>query len=90
MTASPWANRCRKGGAHYNFTGPQGVGVANVGDSLMAIKKMVFDDRKLTLKQLKEALDSNFGGSSQVACTSCNQEDATYQIVMAAVKKILV
>jgi formate C-acetyltransferase len=78
----------QEGGAHYNFTGPQGVGVANVGDSLMAIKKMVFDDRKLTLKQLKEALDSNFGGAGS-ACTSRSQEDATYQIVMAAVKKIL-
>ncbi|EDS78370.1 pyruvate formate-lyase [Clostridium botulinum C str. Eklund] len=50
----------QEGGAHYNFSGPQGVGVANVGDSLMAIKKLVFDDKKITKEQLKEALDSNF------------------------------
>ncbi|KGM98021.1 pyruvate formate-lyase [Clostridium novyi A str. 4552] len=50
----------QEGGAHYNFSGPQGVGVANVGDSLMAIKKLVFDDEKITKEQLKEALDSNF------------------------------
>lgn len=51
----------QEGGAHYNFTGPQGVGVANVGDSLMAIKKLVFDEGKVTLSELKQALDSNFG-----------------------------
>lgn len=34
----------QEGGAHYNFTGPQGVGVANVGDSLMAIKRLVFEE----------------------------------------------
>lgn len=51
----------QEGGAHYNFTGPQGVGVANVGDSFAAIKKLVFDDKKITLKELKEALDTNFG-----------------------------
>ncbi|KGN02187.1 pyruvate formate-lyase [Clostridium novyi A str. 4570] len=50
----------QEGGAHYNFSGPQGVGVANVGDSLMAIKKLVFEDEKITKEQLKEALDSNF------------------------------
>lgn len=49
------------GGAHYNFTGPQGVGVANVGDSLMSIKKLVFEDGKYTLAQIKQAVDDNFG-----------------------------
>ncbi|MDQ0150546.1 glycyl radical protein [Eubacterium multiforme] len=48
------------GGAHYNFSGPQGVGVANVGDSLMAVKKLVFDDKKVTAKELKEGLANNF------------------------------
>ncbi len=50
----------QEGGAHYNFTGPQGVGVANVGDSLAAIKKLVFDEKVITLNELKSALDSNF------------------------------
>jgi len=53
----------QQGGAHYNFTGPQGVGVANVADSLIAIKKLVFDDKSISLQTLKEALDSNFGES---------------------------
>ncbi len=50
----------QEGGAHYNFTGPQGVGVANTGDSLTAIKKLVFDEKAITAKELKDALDSNF------------------------------
>lgn len=52
------------GGAHYNFTGPQGVGVANVGDSLMCIKELVFDKKKYTLAQIKQAMEDNFGGTS--------------------------
>lgn len=51
----------QEGGGHYRFSGPLGVGVANVGDSFMAIKKLIFDENKLTLEELKEALDSNFG-----------------------------
>ncbi|UJX42928.1 glycyl radical protein [Desulfovibrio sp. JY] len=52
----------QEGGAHYNFTGPQGVGVANAGDSLTAIKKLVFDDKALTMAELRELLATNFEG----------------------------
>lgn len=51
----------QEGGAIYNFTGPQGFGVANMADSLYAIKRLVFDERKLTLDEYKEALDDNYG-----------------------------
>lgn len=51
----------QEGGGHYRFSGPLGVGVANVGDSFMAIDKLVFEDGKITLEQLKEALNTNFG-----------------------------
>lgn len=51
----------QEGGAIYNFTGPQAFGVADTGDSMYAIQKNVFEDGKITLKQLKEALDANFG-----------------------------
>ncbi|MFV0362012.1 MAG: glycyl radical protein [Suipraeoptans sp.] len=51
----------QEGGAVYNFTGPQGFGVANMADSLYAIKKLVFDDKKATLKEFKEALATNYG-----------------------------
>lgn len=52
----------QEGGAHYNYTGPQGVGVANVGDSLTALKKLVFDEKAVTLAELKDALDTDFKG----------------------------
>lgn len=51
----------QEGGAVYNFTGPQGFGIANVTDGLYAIKKLVFEEKKLTLSEFKEALDDNFG-----------------------------
>jgi formate C-acetyltransferase len=51
----------QEGGAVYNFTGPQGFGVANVGDSLYVVKKLVFEEHKLTLPQLYKAMLLNFG-----------------------------
>ena len=50
-----------QGGAVYNFTGPQGFGIANVADAMYAIKKLVFEQKKFTLAELKEALEHNFG-----------------------------
>ena len=53
----------QEGGAVYNFTGPQGFGVANMTDSLYAIKTLVYEQKKFTLCELKAALQSNFGKS---------------------------
>jgi formate C-acetyltransferase len=50
-----------QGGAHYNFTGPQGFGIANMTDSLYAIKQLVFEERRYTLEDFREALALNFG-----------------------------
>lgn len=81
----------QEGGAHYNFTGPQGVGVANVGDSLMAIKRLVFEEGRVSLAHLKEALDSNFGRSAETPSVPAKAEegDVTYDMVLGALKKIL-
>ncbi len=51
----------QEGGAVYNFTGPQGFGVANMADSLYAIKKLVYEDRKVSMSEYKEALLTNYG-----------------------------
>lgn len=53
-----------QGGAVYNFTGPQGFGIANMADSLYAIKKLVYEDKKITMRELKEALSADFGKNS--------------------------
>ena len=51
----------QEGGAVYNFTGPQGFGIANMTDSLWAVKKLVFEEGKYTLAFIKEALENNYG-----------------------------
>jgi len=52
---------CEQGGCVYNFTGPQGFGIANVADSLYAVKKLVYDEKKVTMAELKKALMFNYG-----------------------------
>ena len=49
-----------QGGAVYNFTGPQGFGIANMADSLYAIRKLVYEDKKVSMKEYKEALAWNY------------------------------
>jgi pyruvate formate-lyase/glycerol dehydratase family glycyl radical enzyme len=39
------------------------VGMVNVADSLAAVKKLVFDEKKVTQKELKAALDANWQGN---------------------------
>jgi formate C-acetyltransferase len=51
----------QEGGAVYNFTGPQGFGIANVADSMLAVKELVYDKKLVTMAELKDALDNNFG-----------------------------
>ena len=51
----------QEGGAVYNFTGPQGFGIANMTDALIAIRKLVFEDKTVTMQEMKDALADNFG-----------------------------
>ena len=50
----------QEGGAVYNFTGPQGFGIANMADGLFAVRKLVYEDKKVSMKELKEALAWNY------------------------------
>lgn len=50
------------GGAHYNFTGPQVVGVGTVADGLATIKQLVFEEKKVTASKLLKALEDNWVG----------------------------
>lgn len=67
----------QEGGAVYNFTGPQGFGVANMADGLFAVKKLVFEEKKITMGQLKAALEADFGRG----ITPETAEAVTVQIV---------
>ncbi|MCK7490280.1 MAG: hypothetical protein MZU79_08905 [Anaerotruncus sp.] len=50
----------RAGGAVYNYTGPNSVGLANVADALMAIKRLVFEERRVEMDALLAMLDQDF------------------------------
>ncbi len=50
------------GGARYNFSGPQGVQIANLADSLAALRLLVFERKEIAPQQLMAALSSNFTG----------------------------
>ncbi len=54
------AGRCAtEGGAVYNRSGIQGVGISDVGDALCAIERHVFTDARLSLEELVAGLKGN-------------------------------
>ena len=50
------------GGAKYNLSGVQMIQVANLADSLAAIKKLVYEDKIVKREELLDALRKNFEG----------------------------
>lgn len=52
-----------EGGAKYNFSGVQGIGIANLSDSLHALKEIVFKEKRITFKALADALELDFKGA---------------------------
>lgn len=67
----------QEGGAIYNFTGPQGFGIANMADGLYAMKKLVFEDKTVSMHEMKQALIHNFGKGM----TEKRAEQVTEQVV---------
>ncbi|WP_050636783.1 glycyl radical protein [Candidatus Stoquefichus sp. SB1] len=50
----------KEGGAVYDFISGLQIGIANMADSLAAIKKLVFEEKKITPEQLWNALQDDF------------------------------
>ena len=50
----------KRGGAKYDFSGNETIGLANVANSLYSVKRLVFDDRVLTGAQLLHALRTDY------------------------------
>ena len=61
-----------KGGAKYNRCGLTAIGTANVGDSLMTIKKLCFDDKTVSTRELYDALQNNWAGQEELRQTILN------------------
>lgn len=66
----------KEGGAVYDFISGLQVGIANMADSLAAIKKLVFDEQKITKQQLWEALVDNFESEESQRIQTMLLEDA--------------
>ncbi|MHA1457785.1 MAG: pyruvate formate lyase family protein [Promethearchaeota archaeon] len=54
-----------RGGACYDFTTTQLIGLATVGDSLAVIKKIVFEEKLLSYEELVKMLTKNYRGTYQ-------------------------
>ncbi|MHA1474766.1 MAG: pyruvate formate lyase family protein, partial [Promethearchaeota archaeon] len=55
----------RNGGPEIRFVTIEGVGFATLVDSLLAIKKFVYDEKKFTIAELKEAMENDFKGKKE-------------------------
>lgn len=51
------------GGARYNHSGIFGVGLANVANSLAAVKMLVFEQRKYAAQKILDALSKDYAGA---------------------------
>ena len=60
------------GGAHYNLSGIQVIQGANIADSFSAIKKLVYDEKRIGKERLLAALRSNFKGDEPLRLTLLN------------------
>lgn len=90
----------QEGGAVYNFTGPQGFGIANMADSLFAVRKLVYEEKKFSVEELKQALFWNYGKGPdeesirQIALVICRQVreqnvNADDKMIHSVVERIL-
>lgn len=63
----------KAGGCKYDVISQSNIGPSVVGNSFMAIKQLVFEQQKLTLAQLKEAMEHNWEGPYQRIHKWCMQ-----------------
>lgn len=54
------------GGAEHNYITVEGISFATAVDSLLAVKTLVFDEKRITMKELTQALRDNYEGHERV------------------------
>ncbi|MBC8181931.1 glycyl radical protein [candidate division KSB1 bacterium] len=54
------------GGAKYNTSYIQGVGIGTITDSICALKYNVFDNKRFTMNEMLDALSNNFQGQKEL------------------------
>lgn len=60
------------GGARYNSSYIQGVGMGSITDSLYALKHIVYDDKEISMKDFLKAIENNFNGYDELHDTLLN------------------
>ena len=55
-----------QGGARYNAVGYVGAGLANACDSLLALKKAVYEEKRFTMEEVLEAIGGDFEGHERM------------------------
>lgn len=58
-----------EGGAVYNTTGLQQVGIANLADGMLVMKKAVYEQKRVTLDQLRRVMLQNYAGHEELRCS---------------------
>jgi formate C-acetyltransferase len=61
------------GGARYNTSYVQGVGIGTITDSLSALRRHVFEDRSIPMDRLLDAMRSGFEGDEPLRGTLLNK-----------------
>ena len=82
----------KEGGAVYDFISDLQVGIANLADSLAAMKKVVFEDKAVTPARLWEAMQADFQGEENARIRALlerapkygNDDDYVDQLVVDA------
>ena len=67
------AESIRRGGARYNAIQTECVGITNVADSLVALKKFVFEDKNLSLSEMVSLLDKDWQGAEDMRLMCLNK-----------------
>jgi pyruvate formate-lyase/glycerol dehydratase family glycyl radical enzyme len=55
-----------EGGTTWNFNTLEGMGIATLADSVAAVKKMVFDEKRISMKDLLTAIEMNYEGYEEI------------------------
>ncbi len=55
-----------EGGTDWNFITLEGMGIATLADSVTAVKKLVYEDKKITMEELLNAIKANYEGYEEI------------------------
>jgi pyruvate formate-lyase/glycerol dehydratase family glycyl radical enzyme len=55
-----------EGGTTWNFNTLEGMGIATLADSVAAVKKIVYEDKRVEMKDLLSAIESNYEGHDEL------------------------